>query len=414
MKKQPADMHETAALTRFKAVNHIEERIRGGASIAAALREAAERLWPDESGRHYAVRTLEDWLYAYRKGGFPALANAVRSDKGDFRAVAEATGLWLIEQVTQYPKVNVKVLYEHWKQAGHELPALRSVYRYLERHGLSRQALRAGRLENGPTKAFEARHVNELWMVDFSPGPIIRAGDLVLHTQLCVLIDDHSRLIPFAGYYRKADTQAFHHALKEAVQRRGIPLKLYTDQGKPFVSSHTKVVCANMGVRLLHAKPYHAWSKGKVERVIHTIQQGFESTLRIDGNQAHSLEELNQKFSVWVQTLYHARVHSATNMSPLSRYQQGMNNLRRLPADVNIDELFYMRLERRVRKDGTVRIAKQLYEVALSLRALKVQLRLDPFSLQRIEVWHQDRFVCLARAANLNVNGETGGSQSYV
>jgi hypothetical protein len=52
--------------------------------------------------------------------------------------------------------------------------------------------------------------------------------------------------------------------------------------------------------------------------------------------------------------------------------------------------------------------------VDLSLRALQVQLRLDPFSRQRVEVWHQDRFIGLAKAANLKVNGETGGSQSYV
>lgn len=350
MNKTPDNMHETAALTRFKAVNHIEELIRGGVSTAAALREAAQRPWPDDTGRCYAFRTIEDWLYVYRKGGFPALMDSVRSDKGCFRAIDEATGLWLIEQVTLYPKIQVKVLFEHWKDDGRPLPALRSVYRYLERHGLSRQGIRSGRLENGPTKAFEARHVNDLWMVDFSPGPVIREEEKPLNTQLCVLLDDHSRLIPFAGYYRKADTQAFHHALKEAIQRRGVPVKLYTDQGKPFVSTHTRVVCANLGIRLLHAKPYHAWSKGKVERVIQSIQQGFENTLRIEGNRANSLEELNHKFSVWLQSVYHNRVHSSTNLSPLARYQQGMGAVRRLPADVKIDELFYMRLERRVRR----------------------------------------------------------------
>jgi hypothetical protein len=41
----------------------------------------------------------------------------------------------------------------------------------LRRQGLDRKSLRAGRLESGPTKAFEALAVNELWMADFSPGP---------------------------------------------------------------------------------------------------------------------------------------------------------------------------------------------------------------------------------------------------
>jgi len=39
-----------------------------------------------------------------------------------------------------------------------------------------------------------------------------------------------------------------------------------------------------------------------------------------------------------------------------------------------------------VRKNGTVRLEGQLYEVPLNLRALKIQLRLNPFTRQRIEV----------------------------
>ena len=413
MTQERLNTHQTAALTRFRAVNHIEERIRGGLSVAEALREAAVRTWPDESGRGYAIRTLEDWFYAYRKGGFPALQTPERADKGTSRVIDDAIGTWLMEQVSQNPAIQTKVLYEHGRAQGQVLPSLRSVYRYLERHGLSRRAIRAGRLESGPTKAFEASGVNELWMVDFSPGPVIRDAERVLSTQLCVLLDDYSRLIPFAAYYLRADTQAFHQALREAVQRRGLPRKLYTDQGKPFVNAHTRLVCANLGIRLLHAKPYHAWSKGKVERVIQTLQHGFESTLQIEGNQAKSLDELNHKLSVWIQTVYHNRVHSSTGVSPLVRYQQGNEGVLRMEEDVKVEELFYDRALRTVRKDGTIRLEGTLYEVDLSLRALRIELRFDPFALTRIEVWHQDRFIGLARSANLRLNGETGGGRLY-
>jgi hypothetical protein len=66
-----------------------------------------------------------------------------------------------------------------------------------------------------------------------------------------------------------------------------------------------------------------------------------------------------------------------------------------------------------VRKDGTIRLEGKLYEVDLSLRALRVELRFDPFTMTRIEVWHQSRFIGLARAANLRANGETGGGRLY-
>jgi hypothetical protein len=51
--------------------------------------------------------------------------------------------------------------------------------------------------------------------------------------------------------------------------------------------------------------------------------------------------------------------------------------------------------------------------VPLSLRALKIQLRLDPWRRARIEVWYQDKFMGLARKAPLHLNAENGGSHAY-
>ncbi len=409
----PNPNSQTTALTRFRALNFVEDQLRHGDRLAQALRAASLLPWPDENGDYYALRTLEDWWYAYKKKGFDALVPAVRCDHGQNRVLNQDTAAWIIEQVTQNSNIPVKVLYSHWQQQGKHLPSVSVIYRYLRRQGLDRASLRAGRLESGPTKAFETPHVNDLWMVDFSPGPTLRVNDKGVLTHLCVLIDDHSRLLPFAAYYLHADTEAFHHALKEAVLRRGLPRKLYTDQGKPFVNAHTRIVCAQLGIRLLHCKPYHSWSKGKIERVIFSLQQGFESTLRLEANHAQDLEALNTKLSGWIQSVYHQRIHSSTNESPEVRFQRAAKTLRYLPADQDIERLFYIHLHRTVRKNGTVRLEGQLYEVPLNLRALKIQLRLDPFTRVRIEVWYQNKFMGLARKANLNLNSEIGGEQAY-
>ena len=407
-----SNSHQTA-LTRFRVMNFIDDLLRCERRLSQALAEASRQPWPDENGDYYAVRTLEDWWYAYKKGGFNALLPAPRSDQGRTRVLDEATAAWVLEQVTQNPQIPVKVLYGHWDQQGRPLPSVSVIYRHLRRQGLDRASLRAGRLESGPTKAFETPHVNDLWMVDFSPGPTLRVGDKSLPTHLCVLIDDHSRLLPFAAYYRQANTEAFHHALKEAVLRRGLPRKLYTDQGKPFINAHTRIVCAQLGIRLLHCRPYHSWSKGKIERVIFSIQQGFESTLRLEGNQAHDLDQLNTKLSAWIQTVYHQRIHSSIQESPEARFQRAAKTLRHMEADQDIDRLFYLHLYRAVRKNGTIRLDGQLYEVPLSLRARWVQLRFDPFTRQRLGVWYQNELIGLARKAPLHLNSETGGEQAY-
>ena len=409
----PPTPQQRQALLRFRALNHVEDLVRQGHALAAALRTAAARPWPDENGDYYALRTLEDWWYAYRQGGFAALTPAPRRDRGAHRALAADTAAWVLEQVTQYPTIPLKVLYAQWRQGPRPLPSISVLYRHLRRQGLDRRSLRAGRLDTGPTKAFEAPHVNDLWMVDFSPGPTLRVNGQVQTTQLGILVDDHSRLIPFAAYYPQANTEAFHHALKEAILRRGLPRKLYTDQGGPFINAHTQLVCAQLGVRLLHCKPYHAWSKGKCERLIQTLQQGFETTLHLAGQAAHSLPELNTKLAAWIQTGYHQRPHGSTGQSPEARYQLAAKTLRHWDAREDIEPLFYLRLERTVRKDGTIRLDGDLYEVPLALRALKIQLRLDPWRRARIEVWYQDKLMGLARRAPLHLNAETGGGQAY-
>jgi transposase InsO family protein len=401
------------ALRRFAAVSFIEQKVREGLGVVQALRLAALRPWPDENGQYSSARTLEDYWYAWKSGGFAALQPKSRGDEGTFRKLPTEVGQWLLSQVSQYPEIPLKVLYERWTQAGQQLPSLRTLYRFLRSKGYDAASLRRGRLETGPTKAFEAPFVNDLWMTDFSPGPKLNVDGKVLTTQLCLILDDHSRLIAYGAYYLTADSYAFHQTLKQAVQRRGIPYKLYTDLGRPFTNKHTQIICANLGIRLLHAKPYSAWSKGKVERCFYTLQQGFESTLKLPDNHAQSLEELNTKLTHWIQTVYHLRAHSATGISPQLRFAQAAGSLRHLDAGLELDSLFFTRIKRTVRKDGTVRIDGILYEVDLSLRALDVELRFDPYRRARIEVYCRGKACGLARLVDLQLNSQLEGSQHY-
>ena len=409
---------EALALERFGLITKIQDALNQQMPLAQALQLAAAVPVRRADGtlRTFSARTLEDWWYAYQKGGFADLHPQSRSDKGQFRTFTPQQEVWVLEQARSAPFVPLQVLYREWKQKDPTLPSLSSVFRLLDKHNLgtkSRRALASSGF-SGPTKPFEAPFANDLWMVDFSPGPYLqRAGEKAQPTQLCLIIDDHSRLVPFAAYYERADTQAFHQTLQEAISRRGIPAKLYTDQGHVFTGDHTRVVCANLNIRLLHAKPYHAWSKGKVERLFRTIQEDFESRLRLPGQAVGTLEELNQKFSRWLQEHYHVREHSSTGMSPEARFARCAHHLRLLDPDQDLDRLFFMRIERVVRKDGTVRLGNKLYEVDLSLRSLKVQLRYDPFKLDRIEIYFRDQSFALARPVDLHLNSKLDQRETY-
>lgn len=146
---------QVAALMRFAAINHLEDLIRGGQTLAEAFRETALLPWPDEHGDVYAVRTIEDWWYAYNKSGVNGLVTRPRADRGQPRALEPKQAAWVLDQVMQNPTLPVKVLHARWQQEGHQLPSLRSVYRSLNAQGLDSRALRTRRLVAESTKALE-------------------------------------------------------------------------------------------------------------------------------------------------------------------------------------------------------------------------------------------------------------------
>jgi transposase InsO family protein len=101
-------------------------------------------------------------------------------------------------------------------------------------------------------------------MADVMDGPIFRVEDRAVHTFLFALLDDCSRLVPHAQYYDNQKLSCPLDCLQEAFKRRGLPEKLYTDQGKIFTCAHLQVVCAHLKIKLIHARPYAAWSREKV------------------------------------------------------------------------------------------------------------------------------------------------------
>lgn len=415
----PQPNSEAIALHRYALLTKIQDLLHQRLPLSLALETvaAAPSTGPDGLEFSVAKRTLEDWWYAYKKGGFAALHPRSRCDRGRPRALTEPQQRFVLDQVRAHLALPIKVLYRHWKQSDPSLPALSSIYRWLERHDLHHKARRYQMRQSlsGPAKAFELPAVNDLWMVDFSPGPFLTIPGRVkpLATHLCAIIDDHSRLIPAALYHARADTQSFHLTLKEALRRRGLPRAIYTDQGGPFTNDHTRLVCAKLGLRLLHARPYHSWSKGKIERFFRTCQEDFEAALRLPAQSVHGLDELNARLADWLQTLYHARVHSATDQTPLERFQKSAHLIRSLDPQLDIDRLFHTELKRVVRKDGTIRLGNQLYEVDLALRGLEVRLRFDPWTRARVEVEYRGQAFGLARLVDRHLNSQLGNSSNY-
>jgi transposase InsO family protein len=59
----------------------------------------------------------------------------------------------------------------------------------------------------------------------------------------------------------------------------GPPLRLFSDRGKPFVSSIVKYLCAKVGTEKIETAPYHPQSDGCVERFNRTQCNDLEPSM---------------------------------------------------------------------------------------------------------------------------------------
>jgi len=105
-------------------------------------------------------------------------------------------------------------------------------------------------------RKFEAECVNDLWQSDVMHGPRVLVSGKRQKAYLIAILDDHSRLIPHAQFYLNERLSSYTDCLKQALATRGLPRKLYVDNGSAFRCKQLEHICACLGVALIHSKPY--------------------------------------------------------------------------------------------------------------------------------------------------------------
>ena len=153
------------ALIREAADLSLSARERGRLVRALAARE---HVGPD--GRLIVVgrSTLDDWIRAYRAGGFEALCPQPRQ----VGPLTPARVLCLAEQLKrELPDRTVAQVRQIMLASGEQVPALRTLQRHFARVGLNVRA--DGRTPDKVYGRFEASCRNELWTGDGLHGPKI-------------------------------------------------------------------------------------------------------------------------------------------------------------------------------------------------------------------------------------------------
>src|SRR5947209_18275765 len=347
--------------------------------LVRALAER-EHVGPDGRLVRVARGTLDEWIRAYRRGGFDALVPQPR-------VVLPQTPAGVLELAfrlkRERPERTAAQVREVMLAASDQpVPGLRTWQTHLARAGLNVRA--DGRTPGKVYGRFEASRRNELWTGDGLHGPIL-AGSAARRAVLLAFIDDHSRLLVGWRWGTGEDVFRLEAALRTGLMARGVPDAILVDRGSTFVSSQLLRACAVLGVRLIHASPRAATTKGKIERFFRTVRDQFLVEIE-DGIE---LAELNRLFSAWLEVVYHRRTHSETGQTPLDRFDTA--GAPRLPTPALLREAFLWSQERTVTKTATVSLHGNHSEVDAALVGRKVELVFDPFDLTRIEVRYQHR-----------------------
>jgi putative transposase len=353
------------------------------------VRALAEREHVGLDGRlvRVARSTLDEWIRAYRHGGFQALVPRPR-------VVAPRTPAGMLElafrlkrERPQRTAAQVRQIMLAAAGGDDHVPGLRTVQTHLARAGLNVRA--DGRSPGKVYGRFEASVRNELWTGDGLHGPVL-AGVAARRAVLLAFIDDHSRLLVGWRWGTGEDVFRLEAALRSGLMARGVPDAILVDRGSAFVSSQLLRACAVIGAKLIHASPRAATTKGKIERFFRTVRDQF----LVEIDDGVELAELNRLFSAWLEVVYHRRTHSETGQTPLERFDAA--GVPPLPTPALLREAFLWSVERTVTKTATVSLHGNQYEVDAALVGRKVELVFDPFDLTRIEVRYQHRPMGLA------------------
>ena len=381
------DPAEAIALFRYRVLAEVTNARLTPAERGRLVRELARHAQehPDGSTRQYTRGTLDRWLRAYREHGLDGLTPQPRADLGLVRRhpelLDEACQLRAELPTRSAPQISDILFARHGIRV-----ARRTINQHLRQRGLHRAALAGQPRAYG---RFEAERPNELWIGDVLVGPYVPHPRVPgsKRAYLFVLVDDYSRLLVHGRWVPDQNTRAGQEVLRAAIQRRGLPERLYVDNGAPYANAALERSCAVLGIRLIHSRPYAPEGRGKQERLNRFIRERFLAEVEAQG--IASFTELNDRFMAWAEQVCNTRQHAETGQTPIARFTS-QGPLHAVEPSL-LREAFRWSTWRKVTRTASVSLAGNRYAVDAALVNRRVELRFDPEDLTHLDVFWEGR-----------------------
>ncbi len=405
---------------RFSVVGALLSAPPARGDLNTAIRDLAAKTWAHPvTGRdvQFAFHTIERWYYqARREPDDPVgiLRRAVRKDRGK-SSVPTTLAQRLADQYHDHPDWTYQLHYDNLAAIVRGDPALgplgsyQTVRRYMQAHGQVRrptppvhrhpgEALAQKRRETREVRSFEAEYVGSLWHLDFHHGSlkVLTAGGQWVHPRALGILDDHSRLCCHVQWYLTETAEDLVHGLSQAIQKRGLPRALLTDNGAAMVAEEVAEGLVRLGILHERTLPYSPYQNGKQEAFWGTLEGRLMKML--SGVKELTLALLNDATQAWAEIEYNRSVHRETRSTPVARFVAAPNVLRESPSSEALRVAFRLETRRIQRQsDGTVSLEGVRFELPARYRHFReVAVRYARWDLGRVDLVDESNGTILA------------------
>jgi transposase InsO family protein len=437
MTKKPTQSTATLwARFRFSVIGSLLSAPLARGELKAAIQSLAEKTWTHPvNGRdvQYAATTIERWYYKARNeqdDPVRVLQRAVRKDSGKV-SLGSQLAEHLRAQYRDHSHWSYQLHYDNLASAVKADPSLAplcsysTVKRFMQTSGMVRKRRQpkgrpgeeraARRRENREIRSYESEYTGSLWHLDFHHGSLkVLTGQGQWQRPIALgILDDHSRLCCHLQWYLSETAEDLVHGFSQAIQKRGLPRALLTDNGAAMVSDEFTEGLQSLGIVHEKTLPYSPYQNGKQERLWATMEGRLMEML--NGVEL-TLDFLNEATQAWTEIEYNRAVHRELSMSPVERFSKAPDVLRPSPSSQAIREAFRLQTTRVQRQsDGTISLEGVRFEIPARFRHFRhVVLRYARWDLGRVDLVDPQNGTILAPIYPLDRAANADGRRSAI
>jgi putative transposase len=204
------------------------------------------------------------------------------------------------------------------------------------------------------------------------------------------------------------------HGLSQAIQKRGLPRALLTDNGPAMVADEVREGLLHLGIVHERTLPYSPYQNGKQESFWGTLEGRLMAML--GGVTPLTLAFLNEATQAWMEVEYNRAVHREIGGSPVERFAQAPDVLRDSPSSETLRDAFRLDTKRTQRQsDGTISLEGKRFEIPARYRHVReLTVRYARWNLGRVDLIDRRSGIVLAPLYPLDKTANAEGRRAVI